>query len=143
METVELHLTNNLAELDRLNALVAGFGERVNFTATEEYSIYLIIEEIFTNIVNHAWSDPGEHSIFFRLSASKETAKMEFHDDGQPFDPTEADTPDIHASVEDRPIGGLGLHLVREAASEMFYQRLEEQNQLIVIMNRGQQELKS
>ncbi len=53
---------------------------------------------------------------------------IEFADDGQPFDPTAKATPDLDQSVERRPVGDLGLHMVRELSEELRYCRRDGRN---------------
>ena len=60
---------------------------------------------------------------------------MEFRDDGRPFDPLSQPTPDLYADIADRPIGGLGVHLIRELAEEVAYARDDGQNILRIVLH--------
>ena len=130
--STEIVLFNDLAELERLNQLVEEFGGQNNFHVEEQYAVYLCLEEIITNIVNYAWPDGGEHQIDVRLSVDDEWIRVEIQDDGIPFDPTKVAEPDVNKPAAERQVGGLGIHLVRQTVNDMFYQRVDDKNTLLL-----------
>jgi serine/threonine-protein kinase RsbW len=67
-----------------------------------------------------------------RLSAEPGEIKAEVEDDGEPFNPLEAPEPDTEKSLEERTIGGLGIHLVRKLMDRLEYKREGERNLLTV-----------
>jgi len=137
--TVQITLQNNTDELQRLNDLVAQFGADNAFTVQEEYAVFLCLEELSTNIINYAWpNDSGEHTFDVRLTVDEASIKIEFQDNGISFDPTKVPAQDTTKPAHERQIGGLGIHLVRQQCSEMFYERLDEKNILFVKIKRGQ-----
>lgn len=136
--TVQITLQNNADELGRLNELVAQFGADNGFSVQEEYAVFLCLEELCTNIINYAWPSGGDHAFEVRLTMDEASIKIEFQDDGIPFDPTKYQPHDISKPLQERPVGGLGIHLVRQQSSEMFYERLDEKNILFVKIKRGQ-----
>lgn len=136
--TAQITLANNTDELQRLNQLVGEFGAENNFTVQEEYAVYLCLEELCTNIVKYAWDDGSEHQFEVRLSVDESAIKLEFQDDGKPFDPTKVPEQDTSKPAHERQLGGLGIHLVRQQSSEMFYERLDEKNILFVKIKRSQ-----
>ena len=136
--TVQITLQNNTDELQRLNDLVAQFGADNQFTVQEEYAVFLCLEELSTNIINYAWPNGGDHTFDVRLTVDEAIIKIELQDDGILFDPTKCPKQDITKPAAERSIGGLGIHLVRQQSSEMFYERLDEKNILFVKIKRGQ-----
>jgi anti-sigma regulatory factor (Ser/Thr protein kinase) len=54
-------------------------------------------------------------------------------DEGKPYDPTQKEDPDINLPVEDRPIGGLGIFLIRQIMDEVKYSREDRQNRLTLV----------
>jgi anti-sigma regulatory factor (Ser/Thr protein kinase) len=130
--STQIILQNDLAELDRLNELVAEFGGEHGFTVEEEYAIYLCLEELFSNVVNYAWPEGGEHQVEVRLMVDDESLKIQLEDDGIPFNPTEYPEPDTSKPAHERQIGGLGIHLVRQNADQLWYQRQDNKNVLIL-----------
>ena len=86
----------------------------------------LISEEVITNVVKYAEAD----TIRIHFKVSDVTVILEVRDNGKRFDPLGAAAPDLEASVEDRPLGGLGIHLVQALADEVSYERRDDWNVL-------------
>lgn len=93
----------------------------------------LVAEEVLTNIVKYAHGSIDEHPVELRLSASSGSVRMEFRDDGAPFNPLEAPVPDRKPPLEGREIGGLGVHLVRSLVDDARYARDGDCNVLILM----------
>ena len=93
-------------------------------------TLHVILDEICSNIVKH--SDAS----FFELGLSRlvgsSGVRMEFVDDGVPYDPLTHVDPDTTAPVEGRPIGGLGILMVKRMASSITYQRVADRNCLVI-----------
>ena len=102
--------------------------QQVSFEAM--YLVSLAIEELVTNCIKYGYQDSNDHTIDFLLSVSEGTLRLDVIDDGSPFNPLEATRPDLSLPPEKRPIGGLGLHLLRELADEMNYERKDGTNRL-------------
>ncbi len=82
------------------------------------------LDEVLTNIVDYAHQADGAHTIEVQVTLDAELLRTEVIDDGPAFDPLQdAASPDLDLSIEDRPIGGLGIHLVQELMDEVAYQR--------------------
>ena len=94
------------------------------------YLVPLAIEEIVTNCINYGYDDAGEHTIVITMSVADQTLTMTVEDDGHEFDPLARETPDLEAPAEDRPIGGLGIHLLRNLSDGMTYERQNGTNRL-------------
>ena len=87
------------------------------------------VDEIFGNICFYAYS-PGPGPVTVRMDSEKETQTfvLSFRDAGTPYNPLEANRPDIELPGEDRPIGGLGIFLVREMMDYVDYEYKDGQN---------------
>lgn len=96
------------------------------------YACSLVLEEVFTNIVRYAYADAGAHDVRFAARLAETHVVLEFADDGRAFDPLAAKPPDLRIPPEERPIGGLGIHLVRKLADEITYTREGALNRLSV-----------
>ncbi len=131
-DSVELVIANDTAELERLNQLIEEFGARNKLHVEETYAIYLCLEELVTNVINYAWPDGGQHEIIVRLRVDDVSIHVELQDDGIAFDPTKVPEPDTNKPAHERQIGGLGIHLVRQTVNDMFYQRVDERNILLL-----------
>ena len=96
------------------------------------YSLKVVTDEIFSNIVYYSGAKTAE--ILFRNDEDKVT--LMFLDDGIPYNPVEAEEPDITAGAEERSIGGLGLFMVKKMAEQVSYEYADQKNQLTVTMSK-------
>jgi anti-sigma regulatory factor (Ser/Thr protein kinase) len=99
----------------------------------------LVAEEILTNVAKYGHSDEAEHWVRVRLALVAGEVTLEFTDDGRPFDPLAASPPDVAPGGE-RPIGGLGLELVRSLVDAAEYARVGSENVLTVKRHVGGRE---
>lgn len=123
-----LALTNDLAEIERVSRLVEAFGEEHALPARVVFDVNLALDEILTNIISYAYEDGTRHTITVRLRLADGRLHVEVEDDGRAFDPLTVAEPDIEGPAEDRPIGGLGLRLVRKLMTGLAYTRKEGTN---------------
>ena len=94
------------------------------------YLVPLAIEEIVTNCIHYGYDDADEHTIVITLSVADETLTITVVDDGHEFDPLAREGPDLTAPAEGRPIGGLGIHMLRSLSDGMAYERRGGTNHL-------------
>lgn len=125
-------LRNDLAELQRLNQLVSDFAEHHGLPSELVFRLTLVLEEIITNVISYGYEDEMEHEISVRLSWEDPDMKIEVEDDGRPFNPLEAPPPDMVKPLAERPVGGLGIHLVREMMDKLEYRRENDKNLLVL-----------
>jgi anti-sigma regulatory factor (Ser/Thr protein kinase) len=81
----------------------------------------LALEEIVTNVIEHGYDDKGEHYIIIRCSVQDGQVLAEVEDDGQPFNPLKYPDPDVSKPLENRPLGGLGIYLIRNVMDALDY----------------------
>jgi len=127
-EKIAFELKNNLSEIERLSQIVTEFGGLNNLSPKVLFAVNLALEEILTNIISYGYEDNNEHVIVIRLSLKDEELVAEVEDDGRPFNPLEVPKPDISRPLEDRKIGGLGIHLVRNLMDGLEYRRYGGKN---------------
>lgn len=96
------------------------------------YSLKVVADELYSNIVHY--SEAKTAQILFRNDTEKVT--LIFEDDGIPYDPLEADDPDITAGIADRKIGGLGLFMVKKMAESVCYEYAGGRNRMTVILSK-------
>jgi len=94
-------------------------------------SLHIILDEICSNIVKH--SGASEFEVNVELFADPAGVKLTFIDDGVPYDPLAHKDPDTTLPAEKRPIGGLGIMMVRKMASSMSYERVRDRNSLTIV----------
>jgi serine/threonine-protein kinase RsbW len=90
------------------------------------------MKETLTNIISYGYRDNREHQVKVRLSVQLAEVSVEIEDDGQPFNPLEAPEPDITKPLEERKIGGLGIHLVRKLMDRLEYKGQGERSLLTI-----------
>ena len=96
-------------------------------------SLNLALEEAVVNVMNYAYPKGTVGTVTIDAEASDERLKFVITDTGQPFDPTAQADADVTLSIEERPIGGLGIFLVRQIMDTVAYQRLNGVNQLTLL----------
>ena len=126
-------LVNKLSESERLSKIIEDFAEEKNLSLKLLFEINVALDEILTNIVSYAYNDKAEHKILVRLFSLKDGLKIQVEDEGIAFNPLQRAEPDITKSVMERPIGGLGIHMVRKLVDELKYKRENNKNILTLI----------
>ena len=121
-------LRNDLDEWDRVAEAVEGFAEECGLPPKATYTLFLVLEEFLSNIIKYGYADDEPHEIVARLGIVGDSLIVRIEDDARPFDPRTAPKPDTTAPIADRPIGGLGLHMVREMTEAVDYERLGDKN---------------
>ncbi len=86
------------------------------------------MEELFANLLHYGYRDTLEHAIFVRCRFDGADLHLEIEDDGVPFDLTTAPEPDLTLPLDERPVGGLGIHMVRKSMDSVRYERRAGRN---------------
>lgn len=128
--SMSVTLVNDLAEVEKLSRLVEAFGEAEGLQPESVFNVNLALDEVITNIIRYAHDDGRQHPIVVRLAIDQGVLTAHVEDDGRAFNPLEAPVPDIGASIDERPIGGLGIHLVRSVMNSVEYRREDGRNVL-------------
>ena len=123
-------LQSRLTELERLAAFVDQFGEQHGIGARDLFAIKLALDEVVTNVIRYAHDDAGDHEIVVRLGREGGEMAAEVEDEGRPFDPLQVGAPDLAAPLEERQVGGLGIHLARQMTDRLEYRRQGDHNVL-------------
>ena len=95
--------------------------------------INIVIDEIFSNIVRYAYGErDGSVTVQTGIGGEHPTASITFIDDGRPYDPRTAPEPDITLEARLRPIGGLGLFMVKKIMDQLDYEYTDGKNVLTI-----------
>lgn len=129
-ESLSLHVRNSVDAISPASQAAEAWLEEQKTPPEATFLVSLAIEELVTNCIKYGYDDTNEHIIDILLFLSDHKLTMTVIDDGHPFDPLAAPPPDLSLAIEDRPIGGLGIHMLRELADEMTYERKEGTNRL-------------
>ena len=114
-------------------AFVASFCERHGIARNDALRLTLIVEELFTNSVAHGYGGECDAPIDVALSADEGEITLVYEDAAPPFDPLSrppVPPAELAASVESRPVGGLGIHLVKQLVASAHYAREDGRNRL-------------
>ncbi len=126
------------AELNEIVAAVEGMAEREKWSPELVFRVQLAIEEVVLNVMDYGY-DEGVHEFELILTSEADTLTIEVVDDGRPFDPlNDVPTPDLEATVEERKVGGLGIHLVRTMMDQVNYRREQGRNYLTLIARKAE-----
>lgn len=129
---LRLSVAPELADIGNLFRMVETFGEANKLPEPKVYVVNLMLDELVTNLVMHGKSNGETLTAVIRLQLGEGGISLTVEDDGQPFDPTAAEAPDVDAALEDRQVGKLGLHFVKSLANRVSY-RLEDGRNLLTI----------
>ena len=128
-----LTLTNDLKRVPRRNTFIDEVCEANGFDMATTMQINLAIEEAVVNVMNYAYPEGTKGDITIEAKANKTEMSIIISDTGKPFDPTAKAEVDITLSAEDRSIGGLGIHLIRQIMDNINYERIDGHNVLTLM----------
>jgi anti-sigma regulatory factor (Ser/Thr protein kinase) len=130
------------ATLDRLadiRAVVERWCRGAGASEEDCHAVVLAVDEACTNVIEHGYAGRGGGSLRLAFEAGESEVRVTVRDTGQAFDPGGAPVPNIEADWEERPIGGLGWHLIRGMMDEVHYRSDDEGNLLTLVKKRTTQ----
>jgi sigma-B regulation protein RsbU (phosphoserine phosphatase) len=126
-------LKNHLAEIAAVNEKFETFAEEFGVPRPITMKFDIMFEEVLNNVISYAYNDDEDHDIEVRLKLVGERLVVTISDDGVPFNPLSAATPRTDLTLEDREVGGMGVHLVRNLVDDVSYQRRIDKNVLTLM----------
>ena len=120
-ERLNLRIANDLAELARVGASVDEFCSNLAIPAAYAFKLNIALEELLTTTISYGYDDDRGHQIAIDIAREGDTLVTQISDDARPYDPLKAPPPDLDSAIEDRPIGGLGVHLVKTLMDDVRY----------------------
>lgn len=126
-----LIVKSQLGELARIEAFLGDLAVEWELPNPVVFSINLALEEAMSNIVNYGFDDDIMHDIEIRFVKSGDELNITIIDDGHEYDPTLRSDPDVTLPVDERPVGGLGIMLIKKLMDHVEYQRIENKNHLL------------
>jgi sigma-B regulation protein RsbU (phosphoserine phosphatase) len=130
---LELTVPNRLTENARVKEHFDTFAEHYGIPDQIRLKMHVVIDELLMNIISYAYLDDESHDICIKVELSADQLKVSMVDDGIPFNPLGIETPDTELSLEEREIGGLGIHLIRKMMDRVSYRRRIDKNVISVL----------
>ena len=128
-----LILHNDIQQIPQLADFMETIAEEKHLSQNDTMSLNLALEEAVTNVILYAYPDGSDGLVDIEAILREHLLEFVITDSGFPFDPTSVPEADITLLADERSIGGLGIHLVRQIMDEVRYQRLENKNVLTLI----------
>lgn len=115
------------ASVEALPELLAVLDETVSEAGCDDdllFPVHLATEEACTNVITHGYADGPPGPLRLHVAVTSEAVTVTITDDAPTFVPSAAPAPDLDADAMDRPIGGLGWHLIRETMDDVRHEAL-------------------
>ena len=126
-------LKNRIEEIARMSEFIERISEEFSLSMENAFNINLAIEEAVTNIIMYAYPKDEEHEFTLMVRHLDDRLIFKLIDAGKEFDPTAQPDADVTLSLEDRPIGGLGIYLIRKVMNTVKYRRIDDKNVLTMV----------
>lgn len=124
----QLTLQSDISGVTRLGTMIKDTAAKLNIPKSLAYQLRLAMEEAVVNIIDYAYPAGTSGNINVRVTFNGSRLKFVITDTGIAFNPTEASIADTTLSAEDRPVGGLGILLVRKLMDSINYERMDGKN---------------
>lgn len=125
----EFHVDSNVENIPSVKKFVLSELEKLGCTERLMMQMKMAVDELFANISFYAYdSGTGPVTVQFDFEETSSAAVLTFIDEGKPYNPLEADEPDVELEADLRPIGGLGIFLVRNLMDDMLYEYKDGRN---------------
>ena len=139
MKTRRLVLPNDIETIPQLNEFIDSVAEEVGLEMSLTMSLNLALEEAVVNVMEYAYPEGQKGNVEIEVTADQEWMTFVITDTGIAFDPTMKEDADTTLSAEERPIGGLGIFLVRQLMDVIEYKRQDNKNVLTLQKKLGEE----
>jgi anti-sigma regulatory factor (Ser/Thr protein kinase) len=140
MKILKKKFKRSVGELKNIFLFIDGFMAKYRVHNAVVQDVSLAVEEIFTNMVKY--NPEGPPDLELGLSLNDNTLRIELTDiEKKPFDPTRAEVYDLNQSLEDRPVGRLGIYFVKKVMDRLEYDHQKEKSVITMIKNLGENDV--
>jgi len=128
-----LQLSADLAGLPKFIAFAVDWAQKAGFTPKRIQEIELVLEEALVNVMEYAY--PGQSGMLTLLAINEAPQRLvlEIRDQGELFNPLAREDPDVRLELRERPVGGLGIFLMKQLADGLSWQRKGSENCLTLL----------
>lgn len=127
---LSVRVSNELSEIPRLAEAVDAFCAKHGIPQKFVLNFQFALDEALTNVISYAFTDERRHEIDVEIAYGDGLLDVEIIDDGRAFDPLQAPLADVTSALEDRAVGGLGVHLIKALMDTVDYRREQDRNHL-------------
>ena len=125
---MRIDISNDLDQLTSVMTALEEFSQRASLDMSTAQSAELVLDELLNNSISYGFPAGGKHTITVELESQEDALQIKVSDDGVPFNPFERPAPDLESSIEERELGGVGIHLVKNFMDEYRYERVAGRN---------------
>ena len=127
-----LQLSNNRSEIRNLSNRFDIFAKDNKLANKVIHDVQLALDEVVTNIVEYGYDDDDEHLIDIKFILNEQSLKIIIIDDAKPYNILDKKDPDTSLSLDEKPIGGLGIYLVKRLMTNIDYDYRDGKNHLLL-----------
>lgn len=124
----KLSIENKIENLDKVAGFIEEFCEENNLVPKVVFELNLVLDELVTNTITYGYRDKDVHTIDILVEKKADLIELRVIDDAREFNPLEKDNVDLTISLQEKQIGGLGIHLVKQKMDEIKYERKGNKN---------------
>jgi len=135
LATGDISIFNKLENIATVIDSFDNFCKTNNIDDSYNQKVNLSLDDLINNIISYGYKDENEHKIDIQFKLFDEKLMIIIEDDGIPFNPFNHDETDTFLSIEDREIGGLGIHLIKKLMSTCRYDRKANKNIVTLTIN--------
>ena len=129
---LSIQLSNNRPEIRNLRNRFDIFAKDNKIPEKAIHDVQLALDEIVTNTIEYGYEDDDKHLIDIKFTFNKESLKITIIDDANPYNILDKEKPDTSLSLEDKPIGGLGIYLVKHLMTNIDYDYRDGKNHILL-----------
>lgn len=129
---LSIQLSNNRPEIRNLRNRFDIFAKDNKIPEKAIHDVQLALDEIVTNTIEYGYEDDDKHLIDIKFTFNKESLKITIIDDANPYNILDKENPDTSLSLEDKPIGGLGIYLVKHLMTNIDYDYRDGKNHILL-----------
>mgnify|MGYP006291027597 CR=1 FL=1 len=133
--TRSIRLPARVKNLEKLMEFILNLLKETGIGEKEASDIHLAADEACTNVINYAYPEDAKKDIEVTFRNRADAIEIEIRDWGRPFNPLQAPPPDLNLELEERPIGGLGIFLMKKFTDRVEYRREDGSNLLTIVKN--------
>lgn len=133
-DTFRFSIGNALGEIGKVIDLLELELDRRRIPSELVHQTQTVADELVTNVIRHGYRDDRPHTIEVIVGVNFDGLTLHLSDDGIPFNPFDRPAQDLTHPIGEPKAGGMGLHLVRQLASDCCYARVDGQNRVTVVL---------